>query len=86
MAFHGRLGLLLAFGGFPGTDLNLLARHGEQWTSLASAGGPGARYLTDAAYDPQRQRLVLFGGGDPGGSALLADTWEFDGTTWTHVR
>jgi hypothetical protein len=86
MAFHGRLGALLAFGGFSGPDLNLLARQGEQWTSLAASGGPGARYLADAAYDPQRQRLVFFGGGDPAGSALFAETWEFDGTTWTRVR
>ena len=32
------------------------------------------------AYDSQRGRVVLFGGyGDSGG---LADTWEWDGSTW----
>jgi hypothetical protein len=29
------------------------------------------------AFDALRQRIVLFGGGG------LADTWEWDGATWT---
>jgi hypothetical protein len=32
------------------------------------------------AYDTARQRTVLFGGA--AGGAPLADTWEWDGTTW----
>jgi len=32
-------------------------------------------------YDEQRQRVVLFGGHDVGRS--VADTWEWDGSTWT---
>jgi hypothetical protein len=31
-------------------------------------------------YDVARQRVVLFGRGN---NSLLADTWEWDGTTWT---
>jgi hypothetical protein len=27
--------------------------------------------------------LVLFGGGNPAGMDLFADTWEHDGTGWT---
>jgi len=35
------------------------------------------------AYDSQRGRTVLFGG--DGGSSLLGDTWEWDGSAWTNV-
>jgi uncharacterized repeat protein (TIGR01451 family) len=33
------------------------------------------------AYDPATGNMVLFGGG--GDSAVLGDTWTWDGTTWT---
>jgi hypothetical protein len=36
-------------------------------------------------YDPNRQRLVLFGGVNVGNIARSNDTWEFDGTTWTQI-
>ncbi len=36
------------------------------------------------AYDAARQRLVMFGGCDAGGSPL-ADTWEYDGNHWVLV-
>jgi hypothetical protein len=35
------------------------------------------------AYDRARDRVVLFGGEIGAGVPDLADTWEFDGTTWT---
>ena len=36
------------------------------------------------APDSQRQRVLLFGGKDPGTSGLpvFGDTWSWDGTTW----
>ena len=41
---------------------------------------PPARVVPAMAYDSARGRVVLFGGRRRGG--LLADTWEWDGTTW----
>jgi hypothetical protein len=35
------------------------------------------------AYDPERQRAVLFGGGTP--TQDFGDTWESDGASWTEV-
>lgn len=35
------------------------------------------------AYDPTRERVVLYGGED--GSDYLGDTWEWDGATWTEI-
>ena len=34
------------------------------------------------AYDPMRGRIVMFGGVD---TAVLPDTWEFSGSTWTKI-
>lgn len=51
------------------------------WTPIAS--GPQARYGHAMAFDSLRGRTILFGGNT--GNALLADTWEWDGTTWTQV-
>jgi cysteine-rich repeat protein len=46
--------------------------------------GPSPRALHAAAYDLTRQRVVLFGGLGDGG-AILDDTWEWDGSSWTQV-
>src|SRR5580698_2915361 len=35
------------------------------------------------AYDPATGQLVLFGG--EGNSGVLADTWTWDGSTWTEL-
>lgn len=42
---------------------------------------PTVRTDADMAYDPVRQRVVLFGGAN--GALYLGDTWEFDGARWT---
>jgi hypothetical protein len=51
------------------------------WTRASSA--PTRRRGTAMAYDEQRRRVVLFGGNDDSG--ILADTWEWDGTSWTRI-
>ncbi|MEZ4367106.1 MAG: hypothetical protein R2939_12610 [Kofleriaceae bacterium] len=53
---------------------------GIDWRDLAPAHAPQG---ADAAmtYDPDRERVVLFGGFDAAG-APLADTREFDGVDW----
>ena len=58
----------------------------DQWSLRRTANSPSPRDAASFAYDPVRQRCVLFGGTStfywttPG--ALLADTWEFDGIDW----
>jgi len=57
--------------------------NGFVWTQLPVAGPP-PRSSAAFGFDPARQRIVMFGGdarSSPPG--LLADTWEFDGTSWT---
>ncbi len=52
------------------------------WSSDPTAGAPQSLARHAAAYDLQRQMMVLFGGHDQQ-YQVLASTWEFDGVTWT---
>lgn len=56
---------------------------GTAWTQVNGATHPSARTYTMMAYDPVRQRAVLFGG--KVGLTYLDDTWEYDvaTSTWT---
>jgi hypothetical protein len=56
---------------------------GTSWTRLATTG-PSPRNQVALAYDAARQRVVLFGGqaGVFPNINVLADTWEWDGTSW----
>ena len=61
---------------------------GSTWTDLQPAVRPTPRYGGSLAADPSRGVLVLFGGygaGPFGGSVPLDDTWEWDGSRWTHI-
>lgn len=55
----------------------------RQWVQRTTMGAPSNRSGHAMAYDPIRQRVVLFGGRN--GSIDLADTWEYDTvtSTWT---
>jgi hypothetical protein len=56
------------------------------WVPLAPADVPPPRYEHAMAYDPSRQRIVLFGGRTgPDNDQLLDDTWEWDGDSWLEV-
>src|SRR5438045_486992 len=44
---------------------------------------PAARSGHGLSHDGARGHTVLFGGND--GTALRADTWEWDGTVWNQV-
>src|SRR5262252_8825081 len=50
------------------------------WENRSTSAG--ARYGLALAFDLIRGRTVLFGGSNR--SAQFADTWEWDGTIWTH--
>jgi hypothetical protein len=63
---------------------------GTRWAATADARQPYDRY--GAVMAPLDGKLVLFGGrGDTGvdgvhNQGALAETWTFDGTSWTHLR
>src|SRR5262245_32628150 len=56
---------------------------GQVWTLLPSANAPAARFDHGGAYDPVRNRLVVFGGRGFPTPTIFGDTLEFDGTNWT---
>src|SRR5690606_31112442 len=70
----GGQGLLL-FGGRPVAETWRFAN--GLWTRLPSQNQPSARSGPAMAYDPNRDRVVLFGGVDP---RNLDETREWDGT------
>jgi sugar lactone lactonase YvrE len=53
------------------------------WVQLSPATSPSARWGATMAYDSVQGKLVLFGGNTDSGD--LADTWTWNGTTWTQV-
>jgi hypothetical protein len=56
---------------------------GNTWIERTPPATPPARGNHAMAYDRARGRVVLFGGYDLYGSdQVLADTWEWDGSTW----
>jgi cysteine-rich repeat protein len=70
-------------------DGNLLARDGcsacevEEVVVLTPRLTPPARSAPHLAYDPIRQRVVLFGGDN---GSPLSDTWEWDGSGWLQLK
>jgi hypothetical protein len=77
-----RFGRLILFGG-SGDDppRETWAFDGTAWQRLTSIFQevPG-RSNAAMAYDPHRERTVMFGGGDEG--FVLEDLWEWDGNRW----
>ncbi|MGH7580175.1 MAG: Kelch repeat-containing protein [Gemmatimonadales bacterium] len=66
-----------------------LLRDGEWIRVRVSETGPPARAEAVAAYDPRRERTVLFGGrteATDGRIERLGDTWEWDGERWTPMN
>src|SRR6478672_9049340 len=52
------------------------------WTPLAPAHSPGARYGAAVEYDQATGQLVLFAGQDSAGNPLN-DTWAWTGGDWS---
>lgn len=87
LVFDGGRGELVLFGGgVAGSN----AAFGDtwrfddhRWVPVVPPTSPLARSFSAMAYDPSRGRVVLFGGRAEGQD--LADTWEWDGSTWHEV-
>jgi hypothetical protein len=91
MAYDPASERVLLFGGIGFDDAGIAvdlddtwAWDGETWTEVTpNVGSPDARARHAMAYDPGRERVVLFGGQN--GALRLGDTWEWDGAAWTEV-
>jgi hypothetical protein len=87
MTYDSRRQVLVMFGGccVPGVGMlgDTWEWDGQRWATVHSATAPTPRFDTHMTYDPERDRIVLFGGRDRGSN--LGDTWEFDGRGWSKL-
>lgn len=91
LAFDAQRGKTVLFGGNDATGArgDTWEWDGTAWTERPDAttdtSPPAARIEHALAYDPRRQRVILFGG--RAGATKLNDSWEWDGTlgTWTEL-
>lgn len=92
MAFDGKRGEVLLFGGISNDPAAIFPRalwawNGSAWRCMPGTG-PVGRMDAHLAWDESRDRLVLFGGRQltrDRQSIFLRDTWEWDGAAWTRV-
>jgi hypothetical protein len=83
----------MVYGGIGRVDKDSrIVRYGDMWsfdgtsfTELKPATLPPARYGAQTAWDPVREKIVMFGGKDEN-EVYLNEFWEWDGTTWTKVN
>jgi len=79
---------IVLFGGRTMTGIvnEIWEYNGAQWfeVTVDSTPLPAPRQFHAMAYDIARQRTVLFGGVTAVGT-FLADTWEYDGTSWVET-
>ena len=84
LAYDQRRGKVVLFGGDNwGALSDTWEWDGVTWTQRTPASAPPARAGHALAYDSARGRVVLFGGGVNTVPIVYADTWEWDGSTWT---
>lgn len=78
---------VVAFGGFGEDgfldDTWIWSRTTLRWRAAVSAVSPPQRSHHSMVYDPNRQRVIMFGGYSTGG--VLGDMWEWDGTQWAKL-
>jgi predicted Ser/Thr protein kinase len=93
-AYDSRRGRCVFYGGVTygegkGVHGDMWSWNGEAWSQIDLSGPtPGVRYGHAMAYDPGRDRLVLFGGKLKNGkkSVFTNEVWEFDGSDWERKK
>lgn len=86
-AYDSRRGCSYTFGGMsddssPVRTNDTWRWDGSTWEKVFPLHRPPARQDAKMAYDPKRDRVVLFGGK---ATAILTDTWEYDGSDWRQI-
>jgi hypothetical protein len=78
---------VVLFGGVDDYDNTWVWVGGGQWRLADPTISPPGRIDAAAAYDPQMQRLLLFGGRQAPYTSgpLLNDTWAWDGAAWSEL-
>ncbi|MBI2394594.1 MAG: hypothetical protein HYV09_33805, partial [Deltaproteobacteria bacterium] len=89
MAFDSKRGRAVLFGGTGGMA-ETWEWNGSAWaracdTAPCSTTLPPGRKFAAAAFDSDRNRVVVFGGAGTAWLSVLGDTWEYTGTAWVQV-
>jgi len=58
---------------------------GNQWTRIETPESPVQRQGYAMVYDPDRGKIVMFGGFNGNFRYMLNETWEWDGMAWHEV-
>jgi N-acetylneuraminic acid mutarotase len=91
MAYDADSDRVILFGGAPASgalgDTWTYDYDNDAWTDLAPSSSPPSRTYSGMVYDPQRDRMVLFGGSADQETAAFGDVWEYDleSNSWTDV-
>ena len=84
MAYDSNLHRTIMFGGMSSgsaLDSSAWTWNGSAWSQITSSG-PAPRLFDALAFNNDNNTLVLFAGLDT--NAILGDTWELSGSTWTN--
>ncbi len=88
MAYDGARQEMVLFGGEDdcnyGSMQDTWTYDGIDWVKRAPATSVPRRMDATMAYDSQRQVVVYFGGMSNSSWTRWNETWEWNGTTWTH--
>lgn len=78
---------VVMFGGVQGNNAkdDTWVWDGAGWIEKHPATSPPARIGGSMAYDPLRGEIVLFGGMMSQNTGYHADTWVWDGESWTEI-
>lgn len=87
MAYDKARQVVVMFGGFVPSmqdTRDIWEWDGSNWTQKPpGASAPSRRGAHRMAYDEARGEVILVGGYNTPSQTTLADTWSWDGTTWT---
>lgn len=80
MVFHQGLGMVVMLNGSR-DDHRVWGWDGTHW-QIVGEGGPNVRSLGGVAYDPARDKVLVYGGYSLNSNRCQFDTWEWDGQGW----
>jgi hypothetical protein len=93
MVYDAKRQVMVLFGGFGPVGMGPVDTwefDGTQWHQVATNGPPGARQFPLLAYDPMRETVILYGGGQyyPYGGPTdkyFDDVWQWNGSAWSEI-
>jgi hypothetical protein len=90
MAYDAARQRTVMFGGRTGAGVGPLGDtwewDGNAWTQRTPVQSAFVRQYHRMVFDADRARVVLFGGNAREGGPGLAETWEWDGTSWSQLH